>query len=204
MTDKNAAALGGGAVTALFRECGALLEGHFLLSSGLHSNRYLQCALILQHPEKAALLGSAIAARFRSEKIGVVVGPALGGILVAHEVARALGVRAIFTERINGVMSLRRGFRVERGERALVTEDVVTTGGSTREVMDVLASAGATVAGVASIVNRAGAASNPFAPIPFGSLLDVDVPAWEKDACPLCRSGEAGPAVKPGSRSATP
>jgi len=195
------ATLDASGVTALFRECGALLEGHFLLSSGLHSSRYLQCALILQHPDKAARLGSAIAALFANDRIGVVVGPALGGILVAHEVARALGVRAIFTERANGAMTLRRGFDVRRGERALVTEDVVTTGGSTREVMDVIRLGGAEIAGVASIVNRAGVERNPFAPIPFRSLLDVEVPAWEKDACPLCRTGEAGPAVKPGSRT---
>jgi orotate phosphoribosyltransferase len=194
------AALDPSGVTALFRECGALLEGHFLLSSGLHSNRYLQCALILQHPDKAARLGAAIAALFWRDRIGVVVGPALGGVVIAHEVARALGVRSIFTERANGAMTLRRGFRVERGERALVTEDVVTTGGSTREVMDVIGSGGAVVQGVASIVNRAG--SNPFAPLPFRALLDVEVPTWETDVCPLCRSGEAGPAVKPGSRVA--
>jgi orotate phosphoribosyltransferase len=189
-------------VLSLFRECGALLEGHFLLSSGLHSNRYLQCALVLQHPDRAERLGSGIAALFRNERPSLVVGPALGGIVIAHEVARALKIRAIFTERANGAMTLRRGFRVEKGERALVCEDVVTTGGSTREVFEVVAAAGGVVGGVASIVDRSGGAGRKaFAPVPFRSLIEVDAPAYDAADCPLCRSGAAGPAVKPGSRA---
>ncbi len=189
-------------VSALFGECGALLEGHFLLSSGLHSNRYLQCALVLQYPAKAERLGLSLAALVRGANNSVVVGPALGGIVIAHEVARALGVRAIFTERANGAMTLRRGFRVERGERALVCEDVVTTGGSTKEVMEVVLAAGGVVTSVASIVDRSGGAGRAaFAPVPFRALFEVEAPAYEPPDCPLCRSGTAGPAVKPGSRA---
>jgi orotate phosphoribosyltransferase len=119
----------------LFKQTGALLDGHFQLTSGLHSSRYLQCALVLQYPEHADYIGRTLAAKFRDDRVDLVVAPAIGGIIVAHETARAIGVRALFTEREAGVMTLRRGFRLSQGERVLVVEDVVTTGGSTRETI---------------------------------------------------------------------
>ena len=144
------------AVVDIFKRRGALLEGHFLLSSGLHSSRYLQCALVLQFPEDAEKLGSELARRFSSEQIDLVIAPALGGVIVAHEVARALGTRALFTEREAGQMQLRRGFQIGQGERALVVEDVITTGGSTREVIGVVESSGGLVVAVGSIIDRSG------------------------------------------------
>lgn len=188
-------------IIKMFHECGALLEGHFLLTSGLHSNRYIQCAKVLQYPEKAALLGTELAAFFRDQGIGidVVVGPALGGILVAHEVARALRVRAIFAERENGVMTLRRGFAVEKGERALVVEDVVTTGGSSREVIKLMEDNGAKVVGVGALVDRHSGALN-FG-VPFHALVRLEITTYHPEDCPLCRDGF--PLVKPGSRRLT-
>ncbi len=181
---------------SIFQETGALLEGHFQLTSGLHSPRYLQCALVLQHPAHAEWIGKAIAAHFRSEQIKTVAAPAIGGIIVAHEVARALGVRALFTEREAGVMTLRRGFRLEEGERVLVVEDVVTTGGSTRETIDAVLSAGAQVAGAASIIDRSGGGVDVG--VRRLALLTLDVPAYDPADCPLCRQGSN--AIKPGSR----
>ncbi|MGB9792516.1 MAG: orotate phosphoribosyltransferase [Thermacetogeniaceae bacterium] len=183
-------------ILKIFHVCGALLEGHFLLTSGLHSNRYIQCAKVLQYPEKAALLGTELAAFFRDLDVDVVVGPALGGILVAHEVARALRTRAIFAERENGVMTLRRGFVVERGERALVVEDVVTTGGSTREVIKLVEDSGAEVVGVGALVDRHTGALD-FG-VPFHALLRLEIATYHPENCPLC--GEGIPLVKPGSR----
>jgi len=180
---------------------GALLDGHFKLSSGLHSPRYLQCALYLAEPARAEAAGRQLAARLRSCSVKVVVSPALGGVVIGHEVARALGVPFLFTERADGAMQLRRGFTIDPGARALVVEDVVTTGGSTREVMDVVRERGGTVVGVGAIVNRSGK-ENPFAPLPFTALLEVEVPTYPPDACPLCRAGE--PLVKPGSRTPKP
>ena len=143
-------------VLDLFRASGALLEGHFRLTSGLHSNGYLQCALVLQHPAHAEKLGAALAEKMRGLNIGLVVSPALGGLIIGHEVARGLGVRAIFAERQEGVLTLRRGFTIAPGERVLVVEDVLTTGGSTRETIDVVTNAGGQVVGAASIINRGG------------------------------------------------
>ena len=143
-------------VLDLFRASGALLEGHFRLTSGLHSNGYLQCALVLQHPAHAEKLGAALAEKTRALNIGLVVSPALGGLIIGHEVARGLGVRAIFAERQEGVLTLRRGFTIAPGERVLVVEDVLTTGGSTRETIDVVTNAGGLVVGAASIINRGG------------------------------------------------
>jgi len=180
----------------LFRRSGALLDGHFRLSSGLHSGGYLQCALVLQHPEHAEALGRAIAAAVRPLRPSVVLSPALGGVVVGQEVGRALGVRAIFAERQDGVLTLRRGFVLGETDRVLVVEDVITTGGSTRETMQVARAAGAYVVGAASIVDRSGgrAAFN----MPCHSLLALDLPTYQPDACPLCAKGL--PVVKPGSR----
>ena len=177
---------------------GALLEGHFKLSSGRHSSRYMQCALYLAEPARAEAAGRQLAARLKNAAAQVVVAPALGGVIIGHEVARALvDVPFYFTERAEGEMVLRRGFAIEPGSRVLVVEDVVTTGGSTREVMDVVSRQGGVVVGVAAIVNRSGQ-ENPFAPLPFTALLTVEVPSWPPEACPLCASGV--PIAKPGSR----
>lgn len=185
-------------VRALYHSTGALLRGHFRLSSGLHSDTYLQSALVLQRPEDATRLGAALAARFPGTRIDAVVAPALGGVLVAHEVARALGTRSVFTEREDGRMTLRRGFRISPGERCLVVEDVVTTGGSTREVMTAVEEAGGVIAGVGALVDRSG--GKAALPEPRAALLTLEAPTYPPDACPLCRSGV--PVVKPGSRSA--
>lgn len=184
-------------VLALYERTGALLRGHFLLSSGLHSDTYLQSALVLQHPAHAEALGGALAARFRADEVEAVVAPAIGGILVAHEVARALGVRGLFTERENGVMRLRRGFSVMKDERCLIVEDVVTTGGSTREVMQAVDDHGGRVVGVGSLIDRSGGTA--AFPVKRAALATITVPTFTPDACPLCRAG--GAAVKPGSRA---
>jgi len=180
----------------LFQQTGALLEGHFQLTSGLHSPRYLQCALVLQHPHHAERIGQALAAFFEDDHVDVVVAPAVGGIIVAHEVARALSVRALFTERESGRMTLRRGFSLDQSERVLVVEDVVTTGGSTRETIDVVRSAGGNVVGTGSIVDRSGGQLDLG--VRRHSLLVLDVPVYDPANCPLCRQG--GVAIKPGSR----
>jgi orotate phosphoribosyltransferase len=179
-----------------FQRYGALLDGHFLLTSGLHSNCYIQCALVLQHPEVATQLGAQLAEFFKDIPIDLVAGPALGGVLVAQEVARALGVRALFAEREQEKMCLRRGFFVAPGERALVVEDVVTTGGSTREVIDVVTESGAQVVGVGALIDRR--AGNLDLGVPFHALLSLEIATYHPETCPLCRSGL--PAVKPGSR----
>lgn len=179
-----------------FRETGALLEGHFLLTSGLHSTVYLQCALVLQQPRTAEEFGREIAARFREAGIQTVASPAIGGIVIGHEVARALGARFIWTERENGKMILRRGFSVAPGEKILVVEDVVTTGGSTRETVQALQELGADVRGAASIIDRSSGAANVG--VPRIALATLDVPAVEPAVCEACGRGEAP--VKPGSR----
>ena len=180
----------------LFKKSGALLDGHFRLSSGLHSTGYLQCALVLQHPLSAEQLGRAIANRVKALGATVVLSPALGGVVIGHEVGRALGVRAIFAERQDGVLSLRRGFTLGVQDRILVVEDVLTTGGSTRETMAVARAAGGTVVGAASIVDRSGGTAN--VDVPFETLLAIDVTTYQPDHCPLCAQGL--PVVKPGSR----
>jgi orotate phosphoribosyltransferase len=184
-------------VLSLFRRVGALLEGHFRLTSGLHSSGYLQCALVLQHPREAEACGVGIAERVRSLGATVVLSPALGGIVIGHEVARALGVRAIFAERQDGTLTLRRGFSLGAGDRVLVVEDVVTTGGSTRETIDVARAQGASVVGAAAIIDRSGGSQN--LDVPFHALATVSLPTYQPDACPLCARGE--PVVKPGSRA---
>ena len=189
----------------LFRRSGALLEGHFRLTSGLHSPGYLQSALVLQQPAHAETLGRAIASLVGSLRATVVLSPAIGGIVIGHEVGRALGVRAIFAERQDGVLMLRRGFTLSENDRVLVVEDVLTTGGSTRETMQVAKAAGAHVVGAASIVDRSPSAGSGRAPadpmgfgVPYHALLTIGLPTYEPDACPLCAQGL--PVVKPGSR----
>ena len=185
------------AVLELFRTSGALLAGHFRLTSGLHSPGYMQCALVLQHPAHAEAFGRAIAERARAFEPTVVLSPALGGVVIGQETGRALGVRAIFAERQDGALTLRRGFTVSRTDRVLVVEDVLTTGGSTRETMDVAKTAGATVVGAAAIVDRSGGAAR--FDVPFHALLDFSLPTYPAEACPLCAEG--APIVKPGSRA---
>ena len=180
-----------------YEKRGALLRGHFRLTSGLHSDLYLQSALVLQHPEDAVVLGEGLAARFRDARVQAVLAPAIGGILVAHEVARALGVRALFTERESGVMQLRRGFTLSPGERCLVVEDVITTGGSTREVVQCVETHGGTVVGVGSLIDRSGGTA-AFT-VKRVALATVTAATYPPDACPLCRTGS--PAIKPGSRT---
>ncbi len=178
-----------------FRAAGALLDGHFRLSSGLHSAGYLQSALVLQWPAQAAALGEAIGTLVRDVAPTVVLSPALGGIVIGHEVARALGVRAVFAERQDGVLVLRRGFALAPADRVVVVEDVVTTGGSTRETMRVAHDHGATVACAAAIVDRHGAVDLG---VPFHALARVTLPAYDPADCPLC--ARQVPLVKPGSR----
>ena len=180
-----------------YEKRGGLLRGHFRLTSGLHSDLYLQSALVLQHPEDAGALGEGLAAPFRHDRVQTVLAPAIGGILVAHEVARALGVRALFTERENGVMRLRRGFSLSPGERCLVVEDVITTGGSTREVVECVEKAGGVVVGVGSLIDRSGGGAQ-FA-VKRVALATVQATTWKPEACPLCKTGS--PAIKPGSRA---
>jgi len=179
-----------------FKESGALLEGHFKLSSGLHSSVYLQCALVLQFPAKAEAFGRAIAERYAGQQIELVASPAIGGLIIGHEVARALGARFIWTERQDGEMSLRRGFTVRAGERALVVEDVVTTGGSTRETIVALKKAGTNVIGAASIIDRSSGEADVG--VERTALATLDVRSLQPHECELCRAGVE--VVKPGSR----
>jgi len=183
-----------------FTEAGALLDGHFLLSSGLHSPRYLQCALVLQDPPLAERLCRDLAEALKDLQAETVVGPAMGGIIVAYELARALGIRGIFAERKDGSMQLRRGFAIRPGERILLAEDVVTTGGSLKEVMAAVKDAGGRIVGVASLVDRSGAGDPGFG-MPLVSLLKIEVPTYTPEACPLCEAGSR--AEKPGSRGST-
>jgi orotate phosphoribosyltransferase len=185
-----------GDVIQKFKATGALLEGHFVLSSGLHSAVYLQCALVLQHPREAEAMGQSIAEYFRGENIQVVASPAIGGIVIGHEVARSLGVRFLWTERENGRMTLRRGFSILPGERILVVEDVVTTGGSTRETIEALRVSGANVVAAASIIDRSSGVADVG--VPRIALATLNVPSVDPAVCEACLRGE--PAVKPGSR----
>lgn len=180
-----------------FRRTGALLEGHFVLTSGLHSSHYLQCALVLQYPAEAEAFGAALAEQFMQQQIETVVAPAIGGIIIGYETARARGVRSLWTERdAEGRMTLRRGFNVRAGESVIVVEDVITTGGSTRETIEALRAAGARVVGAASIIDRSGGRADVG--VPRIALATLDVPAVAPSACPACLRGE--PAIKPGSR----
>jgi orotate phosphoribosyltransferase len=185
------------AVLDLFRKSGALLEGHFRLSSGLHSERYLQSALVLQYSEFAWALGQALADRTHHMQPTVVLSPALGGIVIGQEVGRALGVRSIFAERQDGTLVLRRGFTLDASDRVLVVEDVITTGGSTRETIAAAESFGAQVTGAAAIIDRG---SDPARlNLPMQSLVRLEVPTYAPETCPLCARGV--PVVKPGSRA---
>jgi orotate phosphoribosyltransferase len=182
-------------VEQLFVEHGALLKGHFLLSSGLHSDRYLQCALVLAQPGAAETLGKALAEK-AAGKPDLILSPAMGGLMIGHEVARALGVRHYFTERVDGVVLLRRGFALKPGEKVIVVEDVVTTGKSTKEVFEVIKAAGASVMGALSIIDRTDGELDLKAP--YSALWKVAIPAWAPELCPPCRAGI--PVIKPGSR----
>jgi orotate phosphoribosyltransferase len=183
-------------VLALLNKTGALLQGHFRLSSGLHSPNYVQCALLLQHPPNAKALGESLARQLRPIRPDKIVAPALGGVIIGYTVAEALQIPMVFTERKEGQMTLRRGFRIRQGERIVIVEDVVTTGKSTRETAQVVAAQGGLVFGFGSILNRSGKA-NPF-DAPFESLLSLKLETHEADACPLCASGV--PLDAPGSR----
>ena len=175
---------------------GALKQGHFRLTSGLHSDRYMQCAALFEWPEESERLCRALAEKFSGQKVDLVAGPALGGVIMAYEVARALGVPNIFAEREEGKMTFRRGFRVEAGRKVLVVEDVVTTGGSVKEVIGLVRAAGGEVVGVGSVVDRSGGRADIG--VPFHALMTLDATAWKEEDCPLC--GEGVPIVKPGSR----
>lgn len=179
-----------------FKATGALLEGHFVLSSGLHSSTYLQCAIALENPITAADFGQAIAEQYRDQNVAAVISPAIGGIIIGYEVAKHLGVRFIWTEREHGKMTLRRGFTVTPAERVLVVEDVVTTGGSTRETVTALREAGAEVVAAASIIDRSGGKADVG--VPRTALATLVVPAVEPSVCEACARGDA--AIKPGSR----
>jgi len=180
----------------LFHETGALLSGHFRLSSGLHSGNYYQCALLLQNPGIAEKMCKQLAGYFKDGKPTCVVAPALGGVIVSYETARSLGVRALFTERVDGKMTLRRGFELKKEDRALIVEDVITTGLSTGEVLETVKSSGARIIGVGCIVDRSGKA------LDFGvelkSLARLDFPTYAPEACPMCKKNID--ITKPGSR----
>lgn len=188
------------ALLAELEACGALRRGHFLLSSGLHSPAYVQCALYLERPQRARRAGEAIAAGLRQLGVAAdsVLSPALGGVIVGHEVAAALGVPFRFVERDGAAMALRRGFALAEGERVVIVEDVVTTGKSTLETAALAEAAGARVVGIGSIIDRSGG-RHGFA-VPYAALLALDLPTWHAEACPFCAEGSV--AVKPGSRPA--
>ena len=188
-------------VLELFNKTGAYLKGHFRLTSGLHSSEYLQCALVLAHPTHAELLGAALADKLQAispgQKISVVVSPAIGGLIIGHEVARALGVKSLFTERdANGKMVLRRGFRIDPFDHAVVVEDVITTGGSSREVIELLQAAGANVIAAGSVIDRSGGRADLG--VKRAALSTMSVISYSEDVCPMCRQGL--PVQKPGSR----
>jgi orotate phosphoribosyltransferase len=183
-------------VLAKFKNTGALLEGHFVLSSGLHSSAYLQCAIALEPTKSAVEFGEALARQFAGQQIETVASPAIGGIVIGYEVARQLGARFIWTERVDGRMTLRRGFQVREGERVLVIEDIITTGGSTRDTIEAITAAGATVVGAGSIIDRSGGKADVG--VPRVSLATLDVPAVAPADCEACLRGDQ--AIKPGSR----
>ena len=183
-------------VMRLFKGCGAWMEGHFVLSSGLHSREYLQCALVLEHPTLAARVCGALAERFMGDEVTCVVGPALGGILVSYEVARHLGARSLFAERVDGRLQLRRGFHISSKDRVLVMEDVVTTGGSAEELIQRVQDTGATVVGVGALVDRSSGWVS--FDVKFHALLSVDAKTFQAADCPSCKEGV--PLSQPGSR----
>ena len=178
----------------ILRQSGALLEGHFILTSGRHSAQYIEKFRVLEQPHYTEMLCKAIAENFRSENITVVVGPMTGGILLAYEVGKQLGTKAIFSERVDGKMQFRRGFSLSTADRVLIVEDIITTGGSVMEVIDVVQQTGATIAGLGYLVDRSGGVKFP---VPSKPLLTIDVVTYAADACPLCAAGSV--AMKPGS-----
>ena len=183
-------------ILQIFRDTGALLDGHFLLRSGLHSRQYFQCALVLQHPRIAERLCKELALKLKNTGTQVVISPALGGLFVGHEVARALDVRHIFAEKnAAGKLELRRGFQVARGEKVLVVEDVVTKGGRVQETIDIVGSLGGNVVGVGTLVDRSGGKVG-FG-VPLESLLRLSIDTFDPATCPLCQAGT--PVIKPGS-----
>ncbi|MFL0268684.1 orotate phosphoribosyltransferase [Candidatus Clostridium radicumherbarum] len=179
----------------ILTETGALLEGHFLLSSGKHSDKYCQCAKLLMYPDKAEEVLKSVAEKLKGIEFDLVVGPAMGGIIVAYELGRQLGKPAVFTERVDGIMQLRRGFEIAAGEKILIAEDVVTTAKSSMEVAELIKQYGGEVVGIACIADRSVSA----APLPIFSAVKLNIKAYEKEACPLCKEGKEY--VKPGSRS---
>jgi orotate phosphoribosyltransferase len=183
-------------ILEIFKKTGAFLNGHFRLSSGFHSAQYLQCARVLQHPEYAGSLCKILADKFTSAKPDIVIAPALGGILVSYEVARALKVKSLFTERVDGKMTLRRGFELNKNDKVLIVEDVITTGLSTKEVVEAVKAFGSTIVGVGCLVDRSGGKADFGAPLK--SLLFLDIPAFKPENCPLCK--DKIPITKPGSR----
>lgn len=187
-------------IEQILRESGVLLEGHFLLTSGRHSNKYMQCAKVFRHAKYSEELCGALAHMWDGEKIDVVIGPAMGAVQMAYEVSRAVGCENFFTERgDDSKMVLRRGFEVTPGMRCLIVEDVVTTGGSVKEVIQLVQASGGEVVGVGSLVDRSNGAVD-FG-VPFKAVYPVEVVSWEASDCPLCKEGTL-PAVKPGSRKA--
>ena len=184
-------------IKKIFIDSGALLEGHFRLTSGRHSNRYIQCARVLMEPKYTEALCSHLAKAFKDQKIDLVVGPAMGGIIISYEMARQLGTPSLFTERVEGKMALRRNFNIEKGQKVLVVEDVVTTGGSVQEVMDIVKEKGGEVVGIALLVDRSNDKIDLGAKIE--ACLSMDVISYKEKDCPLCKEGK--PIVKPGSRS---
>lgn len=183
-------------IQKIFITSGALLEGHFQLASGKHSDRYVQCAKVLQYPEHTVQLGKVLAARFSDDGVQVVVGPAVGGIVLAYELARLLGARALFMEREEGQMTLRRGFNIKPGERILAVEDVITTGGSVREVLEAAYGCGAEIVGAAALVDRSGGSTNLG--VRTEKLLTLDIQTYVPHECPFCKQGL--PLVQPGSK----
>ncbi len=184
-------------VIEILTKAGVLMEGHFLLTSGKHSNKYLQCAKIFQYTKYSEELCKTLAQKFQNDGIEVVIGPAIGAIQMAYEVSRHLGVKNIFAERENTIMTLRRGFTIEKGQKVLIVEDVVTTGGSVKEVIEIVNEHGGEVAGVGVIVDRTGGKAD-FA-TKFESVISVDVESFEQKDCPMCQQGV--PIIKPGSRA---
>jgi len=181
----------------LMLRCGALMRGHFKLTSGLHSDEYCQCARVLEHPEIAGEMGKMLAGFYADAKVDTVVSPAIGGIVIGHEVAKSLGVRSLFAERVDGAMALRRGFKLDPGERVLIIEDVVTTGGSVKEVAELVKAAGAELVGFGFIMDRSREPLN--LPAPARALLEGrEMVTYQPDTCPLCEAGV--PIDKPGSR----
>ncbi len=185
-------------VLEIFKEAGVLLEGHFLLTSGRHSDKYLQCAKIFRNTKYSEVLCADLASKFKDDGIEVVIGPAMGAVQMAYEVSRHLGCENFFTERVDGKMELRRNFELKKGMKVLIVEDVITTGGSVREVIDIARAAGADVVGVGCVVDRTGGKID-FGVPKFDAVISLDVTSYEADECPICKEGKL-PLVKPGSR----